>query len=138
MVCLNENFNYFLLFCVSVQYFRQNPYFENEVLCKEYALDTNGESMIKGTEIVWKPGKVSSSKTSTPHTHTHTHARTHAHWQNVTERVVAEVKERKRGHEDIGSFFLWFGDMDPSSDEPAELIKDDIWPNPLQYYVVSV
>ena len=62
----------------------------------------------------------------------------HTHWQNVTERVAAEVKERKRGHEDIGSFFLWFGDMDPSSDEPAELIKDDIWPNPLQYYVVSV
>ena len=29
-------------------------------MSKEYALDSNGESMIKGTEIKWKPGKVSS------------------------------------------------------------------------------
>ena len=50
---------------------------------------------------------------------------------------MVESKERKRGHEDIGSFFLWFSDLDPSSDEPAELIKDDIWPNPLQFYLVS-
>ncbi|CAI8022785.1 Protein SET [Geodia barretti] len=92
-------------------FFRPNPYFENEVLSKEYALDTNGESMIKGTEIKWKPGK------------------------NITEKSVAESKGRKRGHEDIGSFFLWFCDLDPSSDEPAELIKDDIWPNPLQFYL---
>ena len=42
-----------------LQFFRPNPYFENEVLSKEYALDANGESMIKGTEIKWKPGKVS-------------------------------------------------------------------------------
>ena len=56
--------------------------------------------------------------------------------QNITEKPAAEVKGRKRGHEDIGSFFLWFSDMDPTSDEPAELIKDDIWTNPLQYYLV--
>jgi len=31
------------------------------------------------------------------------------------------------------SFFDWFTDHgDPSSDEIAELIKDDMWPNPLQ------
>jgi template-activating factor I len=95
-------------------FFRPNPYFENEVLSKEYALDTNGESMIKGTEIKWKPGK------------------------DITEKSVVESKERKRGHEDIGSFFLWFSDLDPSSDEPAELIKDDIWPNPLQFYLVRL
>lgn len=45
--------------CLILQFFRPNPYFENEVLSKEYALDANGESMIKGTEIKWKPGKVS-------------------------------------------------------------------------------
>lgn len=57
--------------------------------------------------------------------------------QNITEKSPAEVKGRKRGHEDSVSFFLWFSDMDPTSDEPAELIKDDIWPNPLQFYLVS-
>ena len=58
-------------------------------------------------------------------------------YQNITEKPAGEVKGRKRGHEDAGSFFLWFSDMDPTSDEPAELIKDDIWPNPLQFYLVS-
>ena len=58
--------------------------------------------------------------------------------QNITEKTPAEVKGRKRGHEEVGSFFLWFNDLDPTSDEPAELIKDDIWPNPLQFYLVSM
>ena len=36
------------------------------------------------------------------------------------------------------SFFGWFSDTDPSTtDGPAEVIKDDIWPNPLQYFLVS-
>lgn len=47
------------------------------------------------------------------------------------------VKGRKRplvGHK---TFFDWFTDHgDPSSDDIAELIKDDMWPNPLQYYLV--
>lgn len=35
------------------------------------------------------------------------------------------------------SFFTWFCDEgDPSVDEVAEIIKDDIWPNPLQYFLV--
>lgn len=43
---------------------------------------------------------------------------------------------RKRGS-DIRSFFEWFTDNnDPACDEIAELIKDDLWPNPLQYYLV--
>ena len=61
-----------------------------------------------------------------------------AYFQNITEKsTTTEVKgDRKRGHEDVTSFFLWFTDLDPTSDEPAELIKDDIWPNPLQFYLV--
>ena len=55
----------------SLQFFRANPYFENEVLSKEYALDANGESMIKGTEIKWKPGKVSPHCNSTHVRDTH-------------------------------------------------------------------
>ena len=38
---------------------------------------------------------------------------------------------------DHKSFFEWFCDnSDPNSDELAELIKDDLWPNPLQYFLV--
>lgn len=50
---------------------------------------------------------------------------------------AAAMKGRKRplGHR---SFFDWFTDHgDPSSDEIAELIKDDLWPNPLQVYRIN-
>ena len=33
--------------------------------------------------------------------------------------------------------FSWFNDPgDAGADELGEVIKDDIWPNPLQYYLV--
>jgi len=39
-----------------------------------------------------------------------------------------------------GSFFQWFSDDAPSGigqDELGEIIKDDLWPNPLQYYLAT-
>lgn len=34
-------------------------------------------------------------------------------------------------------FFSWFNDPgDAGADELGEVIKDDIWPNPLQYFLV--
>lgn len=49
------------------------------------------------------------------------------------------MQGRKRSHEEPLSFFVWFNDnMPATSDEVAEIIKDDIWNNPLQYYLVSV
>ena len=49
------------------------------------------------------------------------------------------MQGRKRSHEELISFFVWFNDnMPATSDEVAEIIKDDIWNNPLQYYLVSV
>ena len=44
----------------------------------------------------------------------------------------------KRTHAEQDSFFGWFLDHnDAGADELGEVIKDDIWPNPLQYYLVS-
>lgn len=44
---------------------------------------------------------------------------------------------KKRQHEEPESFFTWFTDhSDAGADELGEVIKDDIWPNPLQYYLV--
>jgi len=43
--------------------------------------------------------------------------------------------QRKRGLEQR-KFFAWFSDnTDPADDDIAEVIKDDLWPNPLQYYL---
>lgn len=44
--------------------------------------------------------------------------------------------KRKRTFE-YRTFFDWFTDnSDPVNDEIGELIKDDLWPNPLQYFLV--
>ena len=45
---------------------------------------------------------------------------------------------RKRPHPDLPrTFFTWFLENgDASADDIAEVIKDDMWPNPLQYFLV--
>merc|ERR1719251_246827 len=51
--------------------------------------------------------------------------------------ALAKSGSRKRAHQQQGTFFTWFCDNgDPSDDEIAEVIKDDMWPNPLQYFLV--
>ena len=52
------------------------------------------------------------------------------------------MKGRKRPLEECPSFFCWF--VQPPEEEgnemvdpAADIIKDEIWPNPLQFYLVS-
>ncbi|XP_072422603.1 protein SET-like [Chiloscyllium punctatum] len=46
-----------------------------------------------------------------------------------------DEKGRKRGHR---SFFAWFTEhRNPTTDEIAEVLKDDMWPNPLQYFLIA-
>ncbi|XP_055982449.1 protein SET-like [Sorex fumeus] len=96
-------------------YFDENPYFENKVLSKEFHLNESGDPSSKATEIKWKSGK------------------------DLTKRAsqTQNKASRKRQHEEPESFFTWFTDhSDAGADELSEVIKDDIWPNPLQYYLV--
>lgn len=60
-------------------------------------------------------------------------------FQDLTKRVGQTQNKagKKRQHEEPESFFTWFTDhSDAGADELGEVIKDDIWPNPLQYYLV--
>lgn len=95
-------------------YFSENPYFENDVITKEFKLADSGEPSSNATTINWKPGK------------------------NLTERAE-NTSKGKRKHEELDaleSFFSWFSDsMEGGADELGEVIKDDIWPNPLHYYL---
>jgi len=95
--------------------FDSNPYFSNEELSKEFHLNDSGDPSSKSTPINWKEGK------------------------DLTKKDNAAAKQgKKRSHEDQESFFSWFGDHgDAGADELGEVIKDDIWPNPLQYYLAS-
>ncbi|KAK0065615.1 protein SET [Biomphalaria glabrata] len=94
-------------------YFDTNPYFSNEMLTKEFHLNDTGDPSSQSTPIKWKEGK------------------------DLTKKGSA-TKGKKRTHEDQESFFSWFSDHgDAGADELGEVIKDDIWPNPLQYYLAS-
>jgi len=94
----------------------KNPFFENDVISKEFHLNENGEPSCKSTQIKWKPGK------------------------NLTEEdkpdLTTEKTGKKRTHKEASLFFSWFNDhTDASGDDFGEVIKDDIWPNPLQYFL---
>jgi len=100
-------------------FFEKNPYFKNDSLKKEFHLGDGGEPTSKCTSIDWHSGKDLTQRTSSP-------------------GKAAGNKTSKRSHEEQESFFCWFTDtMDASADELGEVIKDDIWPNPLQYYLAS-
>lgn len=61
--------------------------------------------------------------------------------QDLTKRTGQTPNKagKKRQHEEPESFFTWFTDhSDAGADELGEVIKDDIWPNPLQYYLVRL
>ncbi|XP_074067871.1 protein SET-like [Macrotis lagotis] len=98
-------------------YFDENPFFDNKVISKEYYLDESGDLTSKSCEIDWKPGKDLTKPPSQPQTN---------------------KGARKRFREESDSFFTWFSDhTDAAADELGEVIKDDIWLNPLQYYLLS-
>ncbi|XP_072102786.1 protein SET-like, partial [Mobula birostris] len=93
-------------------HFSENPYFENSLIIKEFHLGTGGKPVSQSTPIKWKKGMDLIS----------------------LNRGIGE-KGRKRGHR---SFFSWFTEhRNPTTDEIAEVLKDDMWPNPLQYFLIA-
>jgi len=53
------------------------------------------------------------------------------------EQRAALAKGSRKRQLETRTFFTWFQDnLDPSQDDVAEVIKDDLWPNPLQYFLV--
>ncbi|XP_074645271.1 protein SET-like [Tubulanus polymorphus] len=93
-------------------HFAQNLFFENEVLCKEFHLATSGDPASQSSPIKWKQG------------------------MDLTKKAVNDAAGRKRKYGSSRSFFVWYLDnSDPSVDDIAEVIKDDMWPNPLQYFL---
>lgn len=104
----------------SLQHFSTNSFFKNDVITKEFHLSDGGEPTSRATKIEWNTGK------------------------NLVEKSRSKdnadgTTGKKRGHDEgMESFFAWFSESsDPNMDELGEVIKDDIWPNPLQYYLAS-
>jgi template-activating factor I len=100
-------------------FFKENPYFSNEVITKEFHLAAENQSSTDFTQtstsssIKWKENK------------------------DLLKELQSKPQSNKKRDIDHKSFFDWFSDnSDPVNDDLAELIKDDIWPNPLQYFLV--
>lgn len=100
-------------------HFKENPYFENEMITKEFHLASENQSTndfiqtSTSTGIKWKEGK------------------------DLLKELQSKPQTNKKLISEHKSFFDWFCDnSDPLTDDLAELIKDDIWPNPLQYFLV--
>ncbi|KAK6123327.1 hypothetical protein DH2020_019450 [Rehmannia glutinosa] len=94
--------------------FSPNPYFEDTKLTKTFTFLEEGITKINATSIKWKEGM-------------------------GIPNGIAEEKKGKRSHAEE-SFFSWFndsehkGDIFEIHDEVADIIKDDLWPNPLTYF----
>jgi len=91
--------------------FDPNPYFKNSVLAKEFKYDKDGVLTVIPTNIDWKDGK------------------------DLTKKPPAKDNKGKRSRDDESeSFFTWFSPEDQDL-ELAEIIKEDLWPNPAKYYL---
>ncbi|RWS16300.1 Protein SET-like protein [Dinothrombium tinctorium] len=102
-------------------YFDPNPFFENEVLVKEFHLGTSGDPASKSTQIVFKPGSELVKRLQ--------------EYQKMNSNTKQNSKNSRKPPP--RSFFTWFLENgDASADDIAEVIKDDMWPNPLQYFLV--
>ncbi|KAI3440608.1 uncharacterized protein J3R85_003380 [Psidium guajava] len=93
--------------------FNPNPYFEDAKLTKTFTFHDDG-TKVTATPIKWKEG------------------------MGLPNGVSHEKKGNKRPLMEE-SFFHWFADisqkeMEDINDEIAEIIKEDLWPNPLTYF----
>ncbi|XP_073018241.1 NAP1-related protein 2-like isoform X1 [Primulina eburnea] len=95
--------------------FKPNPYFEDTKLTKTVTFLEEGTT-ITATSIKWKEG------------------------MGIPNGVAEDKKGNKRSHTEE-SFFTWFNDTQHKGDlveihdeQVAEIIKDDLWPNPLTYF----
>lgn len=87
--------------------FGSNPYFQNETIVKEYECRPSGRVVSKATRIRWHRGQ----------------------------EPPALVH---RNRDTMRSFFSWFSQHSlVETDRVAQIIKDDLWSNPLQYYLLG-
>ncbi|XP_071702609.1 NAP1-related protein 2-like isoform X2 [Rutidosis leptorrhynchoides] len=95
--------------------FSPNAFFENEKLTKSVTFLDEGPTKVTATSIKWKEG------------------------MGPTNGVEHEKNGKKRPLK-FDSFFSWFsqtqrkGDMDEVQDEFAEIIREDLWVDPLSYF----
>ncbi|XP_069320396.1 testis-specific Y-encoded-like protein 1 [Eulemur rufifrons] len=88
-------------------FFQGNPYFRNNLIVKEYEVRFPGRVVCVSTPIIWRRG-------------------------HEPQFFIG------RNQDLVHSFFTWFSDHSlPEFDRVAEIIKEDLWQMPLQYYLLG-
>ncbi|XP_006994061.1 testis-specific Y-encoded-like protein 2 [Peromyscus maniculatus bairdii] len=86
-------------------YFQTNPYFTNMVIVKEFQRNRSGRLVSHSTPIRWHRGQEPQAY-------------------------------HRRNYDTRESFFNWFSNHSlPEADRIAEIIKNDLWVNPVRYYM---
>uniref|UniRef100_A0A8C8YE63 Uncharacterized protein n=1 Tax=Prolemur simus TaxID=1328070 RepID=A0A8C8YE63_PROSS len=88
-------------------FFQRNPYFRNNVIIKKYEVRFPGPVVSVCTPLIWCRG-------------------------HEPQFLIG------RNQDLVYSFFTWFSDHTlPEFDRIAEIIKEDLWQDPLRYYVLG-
>jgi len=96
--------------------FKKNPYFTNSSVWKQYAMSEEGETKLTASQIHWKKDKDPTKP---------------------KEKKEEKGGKRSRDSDEEAelSFFSWFKETDEGGmDELAEVIKEELWPNPVAFY----
>lgn len=94
--------------------FKPNPFFDNTKLIKTFKFFNEGTTKITGTNIDWKEGMGSAN-------------------------IDNDEKKGNKRPPSTESFFSWFSETqledagEGLGDEVAEIIKEDLWPDPIKY-----
>lgn len=102
-------------------HFRENPYITNEVIVKEFRLVNSDDVLSSSTLIVYKDTPQGKALKAT-----------------VDESIAHYRRSRERPNRTHHSFFSWLTEhSDSGPDEVADILKDQIWPNPLEFFFQS-
>uniref|UniRef100_W5JXX9 Testis specific protein Y-linked n=1 Tax=Astyanax mexicanus TaxID=7994 RepID=W5JXX9_ASTMX len=92
-------------------HFRRNPFFQNKVIVKELHLGMGGSPVSFSNPILWHRGQ----------------------------NLIGNGEPRRTAQGVYQSFFHWFSDhSSPGRDEIAQILKDDLYRNPLRYYLTPL
>lgn len=102
-------------------YFAENPYINNDVIVKQFQIVSSEEVLSFSTPIEYK---------NTPQA---------KQLKEIVETSVAQYRRAgRRPGESHQSFFAWLSEpSDSGTDEIADILKDQIWPNPMEYFFAS-
>lgn len=101
-------------------HFRENPYITNQVITKEFQIVSSEEVVSGVSPIEYKTTEKGQAL------------------KQVVENSIAQNRRVRRPGSTQQSFFAWLVEPSESgTDEIAEILKDQIWPNPLEFFFAT-